>query len=65
VHSSALCDGDEILATGEDIGRHNTLDVISGKMLINRITTRKKIVRTTGGISSEMIQRTGGWGLLS
>lgn len=62
VHSSVLCDGDEILLTAEDIGRHNTLDKISGKMLINRITSKKKIVLTTGRISSEMIQKTGRMG---
>jgi FdhD protein len=58
VHSSVLSDGDEILLTAEDIGRHNTLDKISGKMLINRITSQKKIVLTTGRVSSEMIQKT-------
>jgi len=62
VHSSALCDGDEILLTADDIGRHNTLDKISGKMIINQITTEKKIVLTTGRISSEMIQKTGRMG---
>jgi FdhD protein len=62
VHSSALCDGDEILLTAEDIGRHNTLDKISGKMLMNRTTCKKKIVLTTGRISSEMIQKTGRMG---
>jgi FdhD protein len=34
------------------------LDKISGKRLMNRITGQKKIILTTGRVSSEMIQKT-------
>lgn len=57
VHTSALCDRDKILLTAEDIGRHNTLDKLSGKSLLEWIKPLKRIVITTGRISSEMIQK--------
>ena len=58
VHTSALSDGDTIILTAEDIGRHNTLDKLSGKCLLERLNPKKWIILTTGRISSEMIQKT-------
>jgi len=57
VHTSVLTDGKTIDLVGEDIGRHNTLDKIAGKMLLNHIELQSKILLTTGRISSEMIQK--------
>ncbi len=57
VHASALSDGNEILILCEDIGRHNTLDKIAGKMLLEEIQPDQKILLTTGRISSEMLQK--------
>jgi FdhD protein len=57
VHTSALSDGEKILIATEDIGRHNTLDKIAGRYLMERINPEKKIILTTGRISSEMIQK--------
>lgn len=57
VHTSALSDGREILAVAEDIGRHNTLDKIAGLMLQNKIDVSRRILITTGRISSEMLQK--------
>jgi FdhD protein len=59
VHTSALSDGEKILIVAEDIGRHNTLDKISGRYLMEGIKSAKKIILTTGRISSEMIQKAG------
>jgi FdhD protein len=57
VHTSVLTNGNSINIVGEDIGRHNTLDKIAGKILLDRIEVQNKIILTTGRISSEMIQK--------
>jgi FdhD protein len=59
VHISALCDGEKLILTTEDIGRHNTLDKLSGKCLMEGIKPGKRLILTTGRISSEMIQKAG------
>jgi FdhD protein len=57
VHTSALSDGHEILLSAEDIGRHNTLDKIAGRCILEEIQVSPKILLTTGRISSEMLQK--------
>jgi FdhD protein len=57
VHTSALTDGQKIFAVCEDIGRHNTLDKIAGRFLIESLEVQHRILVTTGRISSEMIQK--------
>ncbi len=57
VHTSAFTDGEEVFITAEDIGRHNTLDKLAGRLLLENIHPASKIILTTGRISSEMIQK--------
>ena len=57
VHTSALSDGEKIVVSAEDIGRHNTLDKIAGLCLMQNISPEKRILNTTGRISSEMLQK--------
>ncbi len=57
VHTSVLSDGENILLSAEDIGRHNTLDKIAGLCLMNGIWPKVRILITTGRISSEMLQK--------
>jgi len=57
VHTSALTDGESILLSAEDIGRHNTLDKIAGLCLMQGIHPERRILITTGRISSEMLQK--------
>ena len=57
VHTSALSDGQRLLAAAEDVGRHNTLDKIRGMCLQQGIPTAGSILLTTGRISSEMLRK--------
>ena len=57
VHSAALCDRKNILVFGEDIGRHNAIDKIFGKCLLEDIPTDDRIVITSGRISSEILHK--------
>ncbi|HSH34866.1 formate dehydrogenase accessory sulfurtransferase FdhD [Schnuerera sp.] len=55
VHSCALCSNQDIIIFEEDIGRHNALDKIFGKALLEKIDTKDKIILTSGRISSEIL----------
>ena len=58
VHCSALFSEWELLSVFEDIGRHNTLDKISGDLLIRGVEPGKQCVLvTTGRISSDMARK--------
>jgi FdhD protein len=57
VHTSALSDGENLILSAEDIGRHNTLDKIAGLCLINAVWPATRILISTGRISSEMLQK--------
>ena len=55
VHAAALASGDEIELFSEDIGRHNAVDKVFGRCLIDGITTKDKMLLVTGRISSEIL----------
>ena len=59
VHGCALAtnsDGaSEILYFVEDVGRHNAVDAIAGKMWLDRVDGGDKIFYTTGRLTSEMV----------
>ena len=57
VHTSALSDGERILLSAEDIGRHNTLDKIAGLAVMEDQWPERRLLITTGRISSEMLQK--------
>jgi FdhD protein len=57
VHSAALCDSNNILVASDDIGRHNAIDRVLGRCILEDITTKDKIILTTGRCSSEILHK--------
>ncbi|MFA7268670.1 MAG: formate dehydrogenase accessory sulfurtransferase FdhD [Sterolibacterium sp.] len=56
VHGCALAEsGGEILMFVEDVGRHNAVDAIAGRMWLEAIGGGDKIFYTTGRLTSEMV----------
>ena len=55
VHSAALCSREDILVFAEDIGRHNAIDKIFGRCLMEDIPVADGILITSGRISSEIL----------
>ena len=55
VHSAALCAVNGILVFSEDIGRHNAIDKVFGRCILDDIATDDRIVITSGRISSEIL----------
>ena len=56
VHGCALANASgEILLFIEDVGRHNAVDAIAGKMWLDGIDGSDKIFYTTGRLTSEMV----------
>lgn len=57
VHGCALCQGTEIISFIEDVGRHNAVDAIAGKMWLEGIPGHDKLFYTTGRLTSEMVMK--------
>jgi FdhD protein len=57
VHTAILADENRLLLSAEDVGRHNTIDKITGKALLEGIDTCDKILLASGRISSEMVSK--------
>ena len=57
VHTSVLSDGERVVVSAEDVDRRNSLDKISGRCLLDSSELPRRILVTTGRISSEMIQK--------
>jgi FdhD protein len=63
VHSAALCDTREILVFAEDIGRHNAVDKVLGRCLLDGMAVTDRILVTSGRISSEILFKAAGSGI--
>jgi FdhD protein len=57
IHTSILGNQEKILVAAEDIGRHNTIDKLTGKALQARLDMRNTILVSSGRISSEMLSK--------
>jgi FdhD protein len=55
VHAAALASGDAIELFTEDIGRHNAVDKIFGRCILEGIATADKMLLVSGRISSEIL----------
>lgn len=65
VHSSALSDGKEIRISAEDIGQHNTIDKVAGRLLLDNFPFPPLLLFTTGRVSSEMLQKSSRLGVIA
>jgi FdhD protein len=54
-HCSGLADSSGLIVAREDIGRHNTIDMLGGYMLLEGIESSDKALVTTGRVSSEIV----------
>lgn len=67
VHGCALATnanpGGAILMFVEDVGRHNAVDAIAGKMWLDDLDGADKIFYTTGRLTSEMVIKTAQMGI--
>ncbi len=57
VHSAALIDNGELVIYMEDVGRHNTLDKITGYCLMNNISMEDKIIAFSGRLPLEIVTK--------
>ncbi|OGA26231.1 MAG: formate dehydrogenase family accessory protein FdhD [Betaproteobacteria bacterium RIFCSPLOWO2_02_FULL_67_26] len=55
VHGCALAAGATILYFIEDVGRHNAVDAIAGRMWLDHVDGSDKVFYTTGRLTSEMV----------
>ncbi|MGB1799474.1 MAG: formate dehydrogenase accessory sulfurtransferase FdhD [Gammaproteobacteria bacterium] len=55
VHGCALCQDTKPIIFIEDVGRHNAVDAIAGKMWLENISGDDKLFYTTGRLTSEMV----------
>lgn len=63
VHGCALAQGADILMFIEDIGRHNAVDAIAGRMWLDGLEGGDKVFYTTGRLTSEMVIKTAQMGI--
>lgn len=57
MHCSALFKEDTLIASYEDIGRHNTFDKLVGYCVLNQQETKGALLTTTGRVSGEMMRK--------
>ena len=57
VHSAALYKKGQIVAYAEDVGRHNAVDKIFGRSLLNDISTTDCLLITSGRVTSEIAHK--------
>jgi FdhD protein len=56
-HVAALSDGQTLLLSAYDVGRHNAVDKLAGLCLIHGVATVGRLLLITGRVSTEMIHK--------
>lgn len=57
VHSAAISEGNSIKFFSEDIGRHNAMDKVIGKALLQGIDFNSHFLLTSGRVSGEIVKK--------
>ena len=63
VHNAALADADTLLFMRSDIGRHNAVDMLGGRALLDDLDLSDKALLVSGRISSEILRKTAAMGI--
>ena len=56
-HCSALATPGRIVVSREDVGRHNTIDMLGGYALLKDLSLSDKVILTTGRVSAEIVHK--------
>jgi FdhD protein len=62
VHSAALA-RETILVFGEDIARHNTIDILAGYIILEELNPASLCLLTSGRVSSSVVSKCHGMGI--
>lgn len=57
VHCCCLCQGGRVLMSVEDVGRHNAVDAVAGRMWLDGMDGADKIFFITGRFASEIVMK--------
>jgi len=57
VHSAGLCNKNGIIVFNEDIGRHSAIDKVLGECVLRGISTKNRVLITSGRLSSEIVMK--------